>query len=454
MVHWMVPMPNIKSRCGFCPKTMDTWSERTDHLAEHFKTGLTMGDWKGDWGFEDRVLKLVESAVPPCKPFSRRYENLNAYFALADFIEYERNSLIPMRASDPPWGSPPNGYELLKIEIEYYVQTCFDTTGRLPSNDCMQLEACRVIFAAEAIVDIEHVTATKHNVSWLRDLVMSSVKLTSRARFGPIRTSSESRYSAPRINGKLHLFEQCPLEQRLHAFVVEQRLSGAWPDDGQIQNAACEIVRQMEKASPMPSDLVANWIVKGIYSGAAWLTDFKQRAGISDILSTTLNTSLLDLETQGTDPSQEVPVTYPTWSMTDLSPISRTDLYDQVPSISTTEALPFLAPTTNFDMRGRPKAHLPDDTNFFRTFENDIKRWVAATMSPKNPNCHVPSDEEIQHQARWIMYDGDDPWNQTPADYAEFLWRFKRDVGITQQLDGEAVDTEKLLESGLNSQGR
>jgi hypothetical protein len=75
MKHWMVPMPNIKSRCGFCRSTMDTWSERTDHLAEHFKTGLTMGNWQGDWGFEDSVLKLVESAVPPCKFFSRHHKS-------------------------------------------------------------------------------------------------------------------------------------------------------------------------------------------------------------------------------------------------------------------------------------------------------------------------------------------------------------------------------------------
>jgi hypothetical protein len=54
---------------------MDTWSERTDHLAEHFKTGLTMGDWQGDWGFEDSVLKLVESAVPPCKSCADTNEN-------------------------------------------------------------------------------------------------------------------------------------------------------------------------------------------------------------------------------------------------------------------------------------------------------------------------------------------------------------------------------------------
>jgi len=51
-------------------------------------------------------------------------------------------------------------------------------------------------------------------------------------------------------------------------------------------------------------------------------------------------------------------------------------------------------------------------------------------MSPNNPNCHAPTDNEIQHQARWILYDDDDPWNQTAADNEEWLRRFKRDVGL------------------------
>lgn len=40
------------------------------------------------------------------------------------------------------------------------------------------------------------------------------------------------------------------------------------------------------------------------------------------------------------------------------------------------------------------------------------------------------------------MYGGDDTWNQTPADYSEWLWRFKRDVGITK--DVSAVDPAEL----------
>ena len=45
---------------------MDSWSIRVDHLAEHFKGGKSMADWKGDWGFEPQVLDIVENGMPPC----------------------------------------------------------------------------------------------------------------------------------------------------------------------------------------------------------------------------------------------------------------------------------------------------------------------------------------------------------------------------------------------------
>jgi hypothetical protein len=67
MDSWKVVTPEIRSRCGFCGIVMDTWTIRTDHLAEHFKTGDTMKDWKGDWGFEAPVLEMVENSIPPCR---------------------------------------------------------------------------------------------------------------------------------------------------------------------------------------------------------------------------------------------------------------------------------------------------------------------------------------------------------------------------------------------------
>lgn len=66
MKHWKVATPSIRSRCGFCGIIMDSWSIRQDHLAEHFKMGYGMEDWKGGWGFDRPVLDLVENSIPPC----------------------------------------------------------------------------------------------------------------------------------------------------------------------------------------------------------------------------------------------------------------------------------------------------------------------------------------------------------------------------------------------------
>jgi hypothetical protein len=67
METWKVATPEIRSRCGFCGIVMDSWSIRVDHLAEHFKGGKSMADWKGDWGFDAQVLDIVENGMPPCK---------------------------------------------------------------------------------------------------------------------------------------------------------------------------------------------------------------------------------------------------------------------------------------------------------------------------------------------------------------------------------------------------
>lgn len=66
MKSWKVATPEIRSRCGFCGIVMDSWTIRVDHLAEHFKTGYSMKDWQGDWGFDVPVLDMVENSIPPC----------------------------------------------------------------------------------------------------------------------------------------------------------------------------------------------------------------------------------------------------------------------------------------------------------------------------------------------------------------------------------------------------
>src|SRR4051812_38850422 len=98
---------------------------------------------------------------------------------IIDFIDYERSTFIPMRATDPPWGSPPNAYELLKIEIEFFIQNYVDTHRKMPTNDAIQLDACRVIFSADAAVDTDLHSVPVDQSSWLRDLILSSTELAT-----------------------------------------------------------------------------------------------------------------------------------------------------------------------------------------------------------------------------------------------------------------------------------
>jgi hypothetical protein len=53
--------------------------ERTDHLADHFKSGVTMASWQGDWGFDESVVPLVETAIPPGMIFPSCSVHIRSY---------------------------------------------------------------------------------------------------------------------------------------------------------------------------------------------------------------------------------------------------------------------------------------------------------------------------------------------------------------------------------------
>lgn len=67
MNSWQTVKSDIRSKCGFCGSILMSWTARVDHLADHFKNGKSMAEWKGDWGFEPIVLRLVENGMPPCR---------------------------------------------------------------------------------------------------------------------------------------------------------------------------------------------------------------------------------------------------------------------------------------------------------------------------------------------------------------------------------------------------
>ncbi|KAJ9132519.1 C2H2 type zinc finger domain-containing protein [Pleurostoma richardsiae] len=486
MEPWKAATPEIRSRCGFCGIVMDTWTIRVDHLAEHFKTGNTMADWKGDWGFEAPVLDMVENSIPPY------------------LINVERGTPLPFTATQSPPESPRYAYDLIKLELVYFTVNKRDLTGAMPTDDELQLEACRIVFGSE-VLSKSGISSTPN---WLRDLIMSSGQTVLQAKLEPIKGHTDSRMSLLRINGKDNIFEDDPLEKQLHDFVRARSLLGLTVMDSELQLEACHIIGRMEETSSSPSELVANFLLRLIHRSSDWLAGFRQRTNLprsddvansSEIYTTPnptganiYNYSRLESELAEYARNQTAMGRLP--SDPELRKQARVIVYDCNDTWNQTAAdnLEWLSAFKQRHLPGSPEnssssgsgtspmtleslearmsrpcgsgnsfmSALPggglgnprggrdqikagpfflNDANCYRRLARELGRFVASTMSSNNPNRHVPSDEELQHQSRWILYDDDDPWNQTAADNAEWLRRFKRDVGILPPDDGPGL---------------
>ncbi|GIJ91282.1 hypothetical protein Asppvi_010247 [Aspergillus pseudoviridinutans] len=114
MEQWRATQNEITSRCGFCGRTFSAWDERVEHVAEHFKSGADIIQWKGDWGFDPDIQKQVQNAMPPY------------------LLGYERNTMDPWRITDVPGnneslldGSIPNAlskYSNLQRDLVAYIR--------------------------------------------------------------------------------------------------------------------------------------------------------------------------------------------------------------------------------------------------------------------------------------------------------------------------------------------
>ncbi|KAF4959148.1 hypothetical protein FGADI_1888 [Fusarium gaditjirri] len=379
MEEWRSKHEGVISRCGFCDITMTTWSERVNHLAEHFKEGRTMADWKGNWGFDAETLDMVENHMPPY------------------LIDYERNSPLPFSTQQGAPYSSTSAFELLQLELDYFYANYTDVNHSIPSDETLHLEACCIIFGAE--MNYQHPsTAT----SWLRDLIMSTQHIVNKARMTPMKSAARSRFSELKIHSKKDIFEDCKLEESLRQYVDMLQLLSLDIGDVELQKEACSIINHMPDASPMFSQL----LICLVYRSTGWLASFRERVGLppSEVISSNTQESLVP----------------PPISSGGLSAISSSDRENWRPT-SSQESPPISL--------GQKIVSL-NDGNMYRGLTRDLTRYVARTISPLNPTSHIPTDEELQYQARWIMYDSHDVWNQTPADNLDWLTEFKRDSGF------------------------
>ncbi|KAK2057291.1 homeobox and C2H2 transcription factor [Colletotrichum caudatum] len=404
MGEWKYESEVIRSRCGFCGWSITTWNDRVDHLAEHFKDGKTMADWHGDWGFDDNVLKMVENSMAPY------------------MIHLERYSPWPFTTKQGVPETPPNAFELIKLELEHFTAEHQVVKGQMPTEAELLYEGCCVIFGCDSISFSKRpATSTQ---SWLRDLFMSSEAIVQQARIRPMKDNSKSRFTYLSIKGKADIFEACSLEEQLLDYVEISKMIEPQVTDEDLQREACGIVEGMEASSRHPSGIFANFLMSLINGSAHWLAAFRRRANLSPSRPSSepqTRAQSQELKSVTAAPNDDLkcpPLTTPDLLQPETGPGSAAS----APSSGTKGGHP-TAPSTFF----------VNEDNCYRKLVRELTLFVTITTSPRNPNRRIPTDAELQHQARWTHFGDDDPWNQTPADNPDWLRDFKREVGILDE---------------------
>ncbi|KAH6631719.1 C2H2 transcription factor [Chaetomium tenue] len=477
MEQWKATTPEIRSRCGFCGTVMDTWSIRIDHLAAHFKEGKSMKDWKGDWGFDIPVLDMVENSIPPYLIHDER-NSPNPYEASQPSTASARHAfeLIKSELSFyfDDWcereGKPPSDEDLQRAACTLIYDT-EDVSGATEnpksswlrdlifSSDCLAQEArwTRVkgidcwqqlkingktnIFEfdpmetelhdyvkarrllgltamdselqAEACKIIRHMDdnshqAFNHVVQFLLRLASSSTEWLADFRQRAHLPRSEDladpgkRSKDPStIDSTVHNFSR--LEFELAEYVRVQRTLGVEPTDADLQKQARMIIYELDDA----------WNQTAA-DDPVWLAAFKQRHVAASTTGDLLGNAPLPATTTAE-------LWWPSVAKGGSSGLRTPSPFSNGSGSGSGSG------ASNKPMH---KMFYINDANCYQRLARELKKWISSTMSPNNPNCHVPTDEELQYQARWIVYEDDDPWNQTAADNFEWLRRFKREVGL------------------------
>lgn len=87
-----------------------------------------------------------------------------------------------------------------------------------------------------------------------------------------------------------------------------------------------------------------------------------------------------------------------------------------------------------------PQLSVPHDANCYDRLSYELTAYI------RNQTAQgiIPTDEMIQAQGRRVIYDCDDPWNQTCADNPIWLGILKREAGLESAVSNEAIQYSDL----------
>lgn len=315
-----------------------------------------------------------------------------------DLIHYERNSPLPFAATRGPADTPTSAYELIKLELEYYMRNRHQYI--MPPDPELHFEACSVILGAE----ISSPNQASLSPSWLWDIFMSAAEIANQAKLRPTKQLAEGRLSQLKINGKGNIFENCELEAALQQYMTAHTSMGHFPTDSELQQEACNVLNRTETSSLHPSRRFLDFLMRLVWSSTVWLEPFRQRAEtLVALANESVNDSYFLWGQTDTavplDTSMELDMLQPWVENRSLSP----EGVPEIPAISMHST-----PESRALIRDKVRTATPffiNDNNSYRRLKRELSRFVMTTMSPNNPNRHIPSDDELKYQARWILYD-------------------------------------------------
>jgi len=369
MEDWKVATPEIRSRCGFCGLILDSWSIRVDHLAEHFKGGKSMADWKGDWGFEQQVLDIVENGIPPCKLLQLHKSICTNH--KEDLIHDERNTMNPFEASKESPANERTIEDFVKIGLVEYIHS-ITVNGGTPTDDELLIEARKIILKVDQLM----MPSGDHD-TWFRDLIMLSGATEQEVVIYSAKASSQYHRKLDIISSKINETRDlshviCSKQRALISWVDGREALGLTPMDRELQIECCKILDDIELSANFKCRDAVDWFKFLITKSTSWLEPFRRRCG-----------------------------------------------------------LPRSSEFASEQIRSADEKSIDYITHNHARLVKELKDWTHFKMALGK----APSDAEIMSQARMIVYNNDDPWNQTSIEDPAILHLFKRQAGLAPKDD-------------------
>lgn len=295
-----------------------------------------------------------------------------------------------------------NAFELISAEMEHYSNEAVAANQRHPTMAEMQYECCNRIFAAEQLTAIYNSLSKEQDVrssdSWLRDLIMSNESIAREARRCPVKDALKASITSLRVIGKSTLFESCALEQELQQHVQGLQTTGLPVTDEELRIQACQIVTNTIASASRPSKVTQDFLIQLISNECAtWLIKFRLRAGLpleDDRLP------LISDPDNGNGFNGSI-----TDSLLEKPAYGESDRNDTLIREECGQH-----PEYEIDVQGYRAAVATSEGQLgydscYRQLMKGLANFARCSMAPFNPNRHVPTDAELQHQARWIMYE-------------------------------------------------